>query len=268
MTILARIAPPLPLVGSRRAGRLVERNLMSYRRNWMLLVSGFFEPVFYLFGIGYGLGSLIPGVIGPDGREISYGLFVAPALLASSAMNGAIYDSTFNVFFKLRYAKTYDAVLATPLGVGDVAVGEVTWALIRGTLYALGFVAVMAVFGLIASPWAVLTLPAAMLIGFAFAAVGMAATTFMRQWTDFDYITMVTLPLFLFSATFYPITAYPEPLRVIVQLTPLYHGVDLLRSLTIGAIGPGILVHVAYLVVMGLIGLAIVARRLDRLLLK
>jgi len=268
MTILARIAPPLPLVGSRRAGRLVERNIMSYRRNWVILLSGFFEPVFYLFGIGYGLGSLISGVVGPDGREISYGLFVAPALLASSAMNGAIYDSTFTVFFKLRYAKTYDAVLATPLGVGDVAVGEVTWALIRGTLYSVGFVAVMAVFGLIASPWAILTLPAAMLIGFAFAAVGMAATTFMRQWTDFDYITMVTLPLFLFSATFYPITAYPEPLRVIVQLTPLYHGVDLLRSLTIGAVGPGILVHVAYLVVMGLIGLSIVARRLDRLLLK
>lgn len=268
MTILARIAPPLPGLASRRAGRLVERNVMSYRRNWIVLLTGFFEPVFYLFGIGYGLGALVPDVAGVDGRPISYGLFVAPALLASSAMNGAIYDSTFNVFFKLRYAKTYDAVLATPLGVGDVAVGEVTWALIRGTLYSAAFFVVMVLFGLVASPWALLTLPAAMLIGFAFAAVGMAATTFMRQWTDFDYITMVTLPLFLFSATFYPITSYPEPLRVVVQLTPLYHGVDLLRSLTTGVVGPGILVHIGYLAVMGLIGLAIASRRLDRLLLK
>jgi lipooligosaccharide transport system permease protein len=266
MTVLARIAPPL--FSSRRAARLVERNILNYRRNWWVLLSGFFEPVFYLFGIGYGIGSLVPSVVGSDGQPISYGLFVAPALLASSAMNGAIYDSTFNVFFKLRYAKTYDAVLATPLGVGDIAVGEITWALIRGTLYSLGFVAVMVAFGLVASPWALLTLPAAMLIGFAFAAVGMAATTFMRQWTDFDYINMVTLPLFLFSATFYPITAYPEALRVIVSLTPLYQGVELLRSLTTGAVGPWIVGNVVYLVVMGLIGLTIASRRLDKLLLK
>jgi len=266
MTVLARIAPPM--FSSRRASRLVERNVMNYRRSWWVLLSGFFEPVFYLFGIGYGLGSLVPSVIGSDGQPISYGLFVAPALLASSAMNGAIYDSTFNVFFKLRYAKTYDAVLATPLGVGDIAVGEITWALIRGTLYSLGFVAVMVVFGLVASPWALLTLPAAMLIGFAFAAVGMAATTFMREWTDFDYINMVTLPLFLFSATFYPITAYPETLRVIVSLTPLYQGVELLRSLTTGAVSIGIVGNVVYLVVMGLIGLTIASRRLDKLLLK
>ncbi len=234
----------------------------------MILLSGFFEPVFYLFGIGYGLGTLIPNVTGPNGQPISYGLFVAPALLASSAMNGAIYDSTFNVFFKLRYAKTYDAVLATPLGVGDVAVGEVTWALMRGTLYSTGFVVVMVVFGLVASPWAILTLPAAMLIGFAFAAAGMAATTFMRAWTDFDYIAMVILPLFLFSGTFYPLSAYPAELQTIVTLTPLYHGVDLLRSLTLGSVGPETLVHIVYLVVMGLIGLVIVSRRLDRLLLK
>ena len=268
MTVLARIAPPLPGFGSRRAGRLIERNFMVYRRTWMVLVSGFFEPLFYLFGIGFGLGALVGGVTAADGREIPYSLFVAPGLLASSAMNGAIYDSTFNVFFKLRYSRTYDAILATPVGVGDVALGEVAWALMRGTLYAIGFLVVMVVLGLVSSPWAILALPAAMLIGFAFAAVGMAFTTFMRQWTDFDYVTMVTLPLFLFSATFYPITAYPEPLRVVVQLTPLYHGVEMLRALTTGAVTPGILVDAGYLLVMGLIGLSIVGRRLDKLLLK
>ncbi len=268
MSVFIRIAPPIPFAGGRRAARLVERNAMVYRRIWMVLLSGFFEPLFYLMGIGYGLGSLVGSFAGPDGREVPYILFLAPALLASAAMNGAIYDSTFNVFFKLRYQKTYDAALATPLGVGDVALGEVTWALLRGTLYALGFLGVMIVLGLVASPWAILVLPAAMLLGFAFAAVGMAATTFMRTWTDFDFIAIVTLPLFLFSGTFYPIESYPEGLGVIVQLTPLYQGVDLIRSLTVGAISPILLFHVAYLLVMGLAGLFVVSRRLDKLLLQ
>jgi len=267
MIALSRIAPALPWLGGRRASRLIERNVMVYRRIWMVFFSGFFEPLFYLIGIGFGLGAFIPPLVLPDGRAIPYNLFVAPALLASAAMNGAIYDSTFNVFFKLRYEKTYDAMLSTPLGVGDVALGEVTWALLRGTLYAVGFMVVMLVLGLVVSPWAVFVLPAAMLVGFAFAAVGMAATTFMRDWTDFDWIAVVTLPLFLFSATFYPITQYPPALQTVVQLTPLYHGVALLRALTVGAVDVAVLGHLAYLTVMGLIGLSIVARRLDKLLL-
>ena len=264
--IATRVLPILRLAP--RADRLVERNVMNYRRTWIVLVSGFFEPLFYLLGIGFGIGALVGNVTGPDGSPISYGAFVAPGLLASSAMNGAIYDSTFNIFFKLRYAKTYDAILSTPLGINDIAVGEITWALIRGTLYAIGFLAVMLVLGLVRSPWVILALPAAMLIGFAFAAVGMAATTWVRSWTDFDYIFVVTLPLFLFSSTFYPLSVYPEPLRTIVSITPLSRCIDLLRSLALGQIGPILLVDIAYLLVMGGIGLAVVSRRLDKLLLK
>jgi lipooligosaccharide transport system permease protein len=201
-------------------------------------------------------------------RPVSYAVFVAPAMMASSAMNGAVFETAFNFFFKLKYAKLYDAILATPLGVADIALGEVSWALIRGTLYALGFIVVMAALGLVTSPWAILALPAAMLIGFTFAAVGTAVTTFMRTWQDFDLVLIVLIPLFLFSATFYPITVYPGPLQAIVQLSPLYHGVDLLRSLTTGAIGPWLVADIAYLVVLGLVGLAIAALRLQRLLLK
>ena len=262
MTGLLRILPVLPF-GGRRAGRLVERNLWVYRHSWLIIFSGFFEPLFYLLGIGFGLGRLIGDVDG-----LTYAQFVAPALLATAAMNGAIYDSTFNMFFKLKYAKTYDAVLSTPLGVGDVAVGEVTWALIRGTLYALGFIVVIFVLGLALSPWALLAVPAAMLIGFAAAAIGTSCTTFIRKWQDFDMVFVVTLPLFLFSATFFPISAYPEAIRVVVELTPLYRGVHLIRGLTTGAIEPTMLIDVAYLVVLGLIGLAIVSRRLRFLLLK
>jgi lipooligosaccharide transport system permease protein len=206
-------------------------------------------------------------VPGPDGQPISYQLFVAPALLASAAMNGAIKGSTFDFFFKLNYNKTFSAILSTPLSPGDIALGELGWALIRGGLYAIGFLTVMLVLGLFASPWVLLTVPAALLVGFAFGAVGMAATSFMKTWQDFDLIQLVVLPLFLFSGTFYPIDAYPEAIQLFVRLTPLYQGVDLIRSLTVGAISPVLLVHIAYLTVMGAVGLAITSRRLDKLLL-
>jgi lipooligosaccharide transport system permease protein len=269
MTVLSTIPRVLPIgLGSRRAMLLIERNAYVYRRGWLVLLSGFFEPLFYLLSIGLGIGGIVGDVQGPDGAPIPYPLFVAPALLATAAMNGAIAESTFNVFFKLNYQKTYDAVLATPLGSGDVALGEIGWAVIRATLYAIGFVAVISLLGLVRSPWVVLAAPAATLLAFAFAAVGMACTTFMRSWQDFDLIQLVVLPLFLFSGTFYPITAYPEAFRVFVQLTPLYQGVDLIRALVTGAVDLGILWHVAYLSVMGVAGLAVVARRLDRLLLR
>jgi len=255
-------------LGSRRSRHLVERNLYVYRRTWIVILSGFFEPLFYLGSIGFGLGALVGSVSGPGGQPISYQLFVAPALLASAAMNGAIAEGTFNFFFKLNYNKTFDAILSTPLSPGDIAVGELVWALIRGGVYAVAFILVMVALGLVASPLVVLALPAALLIGFAFGGVAMAATSFMRTWQDFDLIQLVVLPLFLFSGTFYPLDAYPEGLRFLVQLTPLYQGVDLLRALVVGHLDASLLVHVAYLAAMGLIGLAIVARRLDRLLLK
>jgi len=250
-----------------RAVHLLERNALLYRRNPMVIISGFFEPVFYLVGIGFGLGRLVGGVSGPGGAEIPYQLFVAPALLAASAMNGAIVEGTYNFFFKLTHDRTFESILSTPLSPRDVAVGELGWALVRGGIYATGFTVIMAVLGLASSPWMVLAIPSALLVGFAFGAVAMAATSFMRTWQDFDLIQLVVLPLFLFSGTFFPLETYPEPLRMLVQLTPLYHGVDLLRSLAVGAIHPGLLVHVAYLLAMGTLGLAVVARRVGRLLL-
>ncbi len=260
----ARILPRLPFAP--RADRMIERSFMNYRRTPFVLLSGFFEPLFYLLGIGFGLGALIGAVPGPDGQPIPYGVFVAPGLLATSAMNGAVYESTFNVFFKLRYAKTYDTILSTPMSVDDIAAGEIGFSLIRGALYAIGFLAVIVLLGLTSSPLAILCIPGALLIGFAFGSVGLAGTTFIRSWQDFDLIIVITLPLFLFSATFYPITAYPEGLRLLVEITPLYQGVAMLRQLTTGQVDASILVHIAYLAIMGVIGLTIASRRLDGLL--
>jgi lipooligosaccharide transport system permease protein len=264
-TLATRVAP---LAGS-KAGLLIERNFMVYRRLWVLIVSGFFEPVFYLFSIGIGLGTLVGTVTGADGQPIDYTVFVAPALLAASAMNGAIYDATFNIFFKLKYAKTYDAILATPLTPADVALGEIGWAQLRGTIYSAAFLLVMLVLGLVESWWAVLALPATVLIGFAFAAVGMATTSYMRSWQDFEFVQLAILPMFLFSTTFYPLSIYPRPLQLFVQCTPLYHGIELVRALTTGAgVGLGLLGHAAYFVVMAALGIGVSAQRLERLLLK
>ncbi|MGH9185799.1 MAG: ABC transporter permease [Acidimicrobiales bacterium] len=256
----------LLLLGSRRARLLVERNWLAHRAHWMTIFSGFFEPVFYLFSIGVGIGELV-GDLEIGGQTVSYESFVAPALLAASAMNGAVYDSTMNVFFKMKYAKLYDAVLATPMTAGDVALGEISWALIRGQLYATGFLVVMLATGLVESVWAILALPAAVLIGWAFAACGMAATSYMKSWQDLEFVQLVVLPLFLFSTTFYPLSTYPEGVQWVVQATPLYHGVTLVRGLTTGAVDVTLAGHAAYLVVMGLVGLRIAGARLQKLLL-
>ena len=260
-----RIVPPA-IRAARRPHRLIERSLMVYRRDWLIIVSGFFEPLLYLLSFRVGLGKLV-GAVDVGGRQVEYAAFVAPALMAASAMNGAVYDSTMNVYFKLKQARVYDAVLATPVGVGDVALGEIGFALLRGQLYASAFLVVMWAMGLVASPWVVLALPACALIGFAFGAMGMAGTTFMRGWSDFEYVLVVTMPLFLFSATFAPLAAYPARVRWLVQLSPLYHGVALVRMANAGVWEWAAIVHVGVLVVLAVVGLRISARRLERLLL-
>jgi lipooligosaccharide transport system permease protein len=273
-SVTLRMLPPAGLLGRlKRAGteagslRLIERHARAYRHAWLVFASGVFEPLFYLLSVGLGLGVLVGKVPGPGGHPIPYREFVAPGLLAVSAMNGAMYDSTFNIFFRLKYAKLYDAVLATPIRPAQLALGEIGWALLRGAIYAAAFTLVMLAMGLIHSWWALLAVPVAVLIGFAFAAIGMTGTTYMKSWQDFDYVILASMPLFLFSATFYPLGVYPRPVQVIVECTPLYQGVVLLRDLVIGTVGPDLLWRAAYLALLGLAGLLASGRRLARLLL-
>ena len=261
----ADLLPPLTAVAAARL--LVLRNYLVYRDAWKLFVTGFLEPVLYLLSIGIGVGQLIDS-FQFNGQTIDYASFVAPGMLAASAFNGALIDMTFNVFFKLKFTKLYDQMLATPLSTSDIARGEILWGQLRAGTYSAAFIVVMLVMGMIHSWWAVLALPAALLIGFAFSAVCMGLTTYMKSWQDFDKITLVQLPLFLFSATFFPITAYPEAVRWVVELTPLYRGVVLCRELTTGAVSMASVWSVVYLVLMGLAGMVLVRRRLDVLLLK
>ena len=266
-----RTGIPAPLAGltSGNVGAVLERGFKVIKnQNWMILVSGFFEPVFYLLAMGIGMGGLVGEVSGPGGEPITYAAYIAPALLATSAMNGAIYDSTWNVFFKLRFAKLYQAMLQTSLGPLDVALGEILMALFRGFVYALGFLGVLAVMGLVTSWWSLAMVPVAVLIAFGFAALGMGVTSFMTTFQQMDVVNFVMLPMFLFSATLYPISVYPEPIQWFVMAMPLWHGVELMRQLSVGHLTGMTLVHVLYFVGMTGLGLWLTTVRLRKLFLR
>jgi lipooligosaccharide transport system permease protein len=254
------------MTGAEASWRLVDRNYRAYLRNWVFFATGFLEPVLYLFSIGVGVGAMIEP-FEFNGRVVAYAAFVAPGMLAASAMNGAVLDSTFNIFFKLKFEKLYDSILATPMRVVDIARGEITWSLLRGGTYSAGFLLVMLAMGLVGSWWAVLALPAALLIGYAFAGVGMALTTYMRSWQDFEFVQLAIMPMFLFSATFFPVERFEGPLRWLIEVTPLYRGVVLCRELTTGAVSWDSAVSVVYLAAMGTVGLMVVSRRLGKMLL-
>lgn len=247
---------------------VVQRGLIAARSSsWVVVFSGFFEPVFYLLSMGIGLGSLVGDVQTSGGVDVSYAAFIAPALLAVSAMNGAIYDSTWNVFFKLNYGKLYEGMLSTSLGPLDVALGEILYALLRGLLYATGFMIIMQIAGLNLAWTAILALPAVLLIAFGFASLGMAITSYMKTFQHMDWINFVLLPMFLLSATFYPITVYPEWIQWVIKALPLWHGVELVRGATTGMLSVDMLWHVAYFAVMIVLGMTLTTRRLKALFL-
>lgn len=253
---------------SGNARAVVGRGLLATRStNWIIVLTGVFEPVFYLLALGIGLGGYIGGVQNAEGSTIPYAAYIAPALLAVSAMNGAIYDSTWNVFFKMHFGKLYQGMLATRLGPLDVALGEISLALLRGAAYGLTFLLVMQALGLNLAWTAVLALPAILLIAFGFASLGMGITSYLKTFQQMDWIQFFMLPMFLFSATFYPLTVYPAPIQWFIQALPLWHGVELVRGLTTGALGPAMLVHLLYFVVMIALGLVFTTRRLRALFL-
>lgn len=246
--------------------RLVERNALAWRRSWWVIASGIADPIFYLLGLGFGMGALV-GDIEIDGTIIEYATYVAPGLMASAAMNGAIFDTTFNFYFKLKKERAYDAVLNTPVSLTDIVIGELGWSIARGCLYAVFFLIVMVVLGLTASWWVLLTIPASLLVAAAFAGIGIVATTYIKKWSDFDYIQLALVPLFLASTTFFPLSVYPAWAQPIVNLTPLYHGVNLLRDLNLGTVGWNDLGHVGYLAVVATVCTRWASRRLGPMLL-
>jgi lipooligosaccharide transport system permease protein len=269
--VLSLVVPRL--AGMRATGRrsvsVAQRNVTTLKpAYWFVVISGLIEPVLYLLSIGVGVGALVGDLPLPGGRVIGYAAFVAPAMLAASAMNGALAETTFNFFGKMKYAKLYDGILATPVRPIEIAIGELGWAMARGSLYSGAFLVVMVAMGLTSAGRALLAFPATVLVGFAFGALGMALSTFMRSWQDFDLMGSIQFTLFLFSGTFVPATAYPTALRWLVEVTPLYRAVDLVRGITAGSIGVVQWLDVGYLLAATALGLAVAGRRMGRLLCK
>jgi lipooligosaccharide transport system permease protein len=237
----------------------------AYRRTWRSsLATSFIYPVLYLTAMGVGLGSLInQHVHTVDG--VSYLDFVAPGLLAATAMQIGSNESMYPVMAAIKWIRTYFAMLATPLGVDDVLVGHLAWVALRLGLVSTIYLGVMAAFGVVLSPWAVLALPAAVLTGLAFAAPISAFSA--TQENDLGFTTLYRfglIPLFLFSGTFFPVNQLPGWMQVLARLTPLYHGANLCRSLCLGQVSGGSpAVDVAYLAALGTLGW-LLARRTYR----
>jgi lipooligosaccharide transport system permease protein len=254
------------------AGRshvILERSLVALKSsNWFPVVSGFLEPLLYLFSFGYGVGTLIGDIQVSNGQVVSYAMFIAPGLLATSAMNGAIYDSTWNVYFKLHEGKIYHGMLATSLGPLDVALGEILTALLRGFAYAVGFMAVATPMGLIPSWWGVLAIPAAVLIAFGFASIGMAITSYFKSYQQMGLINISLLPIFLFSGSFYPLSVFPDWAQIIIKTLPLWHAIEMVRNLSLGIVNLSLLGHIAYFVVMVVVGLYFTTKRLNALFMR
>lgn len=254
---------------SSRSHLIVVRHLwvLRRRRPYWLLVNGLFEPFLYLMSIGVGLGQFVtlpPGSVPPG---TTYAAFVAPALLATAAMNAAFNEMVANTWWRLRFEQTYQAMLTTPMTVGDIAIGEVVAATLRGGVAAACFLAVTAALGLAGSWWTLLALPATLLITFAFAGAGLAVASVLRDFQDHQYVQLAMLPMFLFATTFYPLSVYAGPMRVLVAATPLYQSIELMRGLTLGQLGPGLAGAAVYLAALGFGGLWFARRRLPARLL-
>jgi lipooligosaccharide transport system permease protein len=248
----------------RRAGSLVERNALIYRRSLTPVLSSILEPVLYLLSIGFGVGTLVGKVAGVD---VSYAEYVAPGILATTAMNAAFNQTSFAVFSRMKVERGYDAVVPTPLSIADISVGEVGSSVISGVFASIGFVVVMFVLGLVVSPGIILTIPGSLLVGYAFGSAGLAITTYLRDFSDFQLIQLVMLPMFLFATTFYPLSIYPKWAQPLIEILPLYQSIQLLREPALGIFNADILVAIVYLTVLGSLALWLATRRLTRQLM-
>jgi lipooligosaccharide transport system permease protein len=249
------------------AAHVLEYRLLLYRRTWRgSLFNSFLSPILFLGAMGLGLGGYVDRSASASLGGVPYLAFLAPGLLAAAAMQTAAGEATFPVLNSIQWAKQYVAMLATPIGVRDIVVGQVAFFAVRLTLVAAIFVAVVVILGAAASPLIVLAVPAAVLTGLAFATPIAAVAARVRDGSEFNLLFRFGItPLFLFSGTFFPISQLPELLRPAAYATPLYHGVALARGLALGDL-PVVdgLVHVGYLAVLALAGAILFDRGLRR----
>ncbi len=222
-----------------------------WRRNFLVwrkllaasLLTNLADPLIMLFGLGYGLGALLPSIEG-----MSYMAFFAAGTLCSATMFSASFEAMFSGFSRMHGQKTWEGILYAPLVIDDIVAGEIAGAASKAWLSGSTILAVAALAGLAASPLAVLALPVAFLVGLAFAAVGMIMTVLAKNWDFFSfYMTLVMTPMIMISGVFFPAQQLPRPVLAVAQALPLYHGVQLVRPLVAGEKPDNILLHIAVL---------------------
>jgi len=235
-----------PGISPRGAWHVWQRNLTVYRKTWrMNILPNFFEPVVYLVAMGIGLGALITRRI----EGFDYLTYIAPGLLTASAMNGGTFETTYNVFVKMHFARTYEAITATPVNLEDAMLGELLWGTTRGTIYGTAFALVVAALGLAGSPTAFLVLPLIVVTAWLFAAIGLLYTSFIRIIDLYSYYFTIWLtPLFLFSGIFFPVSTLPPWAATVAWFTPLYHCVNAIRAVVLGTWEAGNWGDVAWMV--------------------
>jgi lipooligosaccharide transport system permease protein len=249
------------------SGRVWQRNWLVYRRLWhRSLAFGFLQPVMFLTAMGLGIGA----IIGSGSRDafggVDYVDWLGPGLLAAGAMQTSTFESTYPIMNKIMWGRNYEAMLSTPLGIRSIVLGELAWSAFRiGTLASV-FLVVLTLFGIPRTPMAVLAVPFAVLVGLAFSSCLIAFTATQKNDVGFSAVfRFIINPLFLFSGTFFPLTNMPEPLQVVAWLTPLFHGVQLVRGAVLDTLEPlPSLVSLAYLLVMFGIGAFLAERNLTR----
>lgn len=266
---MTHVGDQLRPLRSLRILRILERNARVLRGTvlfWMLLLSGIAEPLCYLLSIGLGVGGLVGTRIDYAGHQLSYAAFVAPGALAASAVSGAVGSATFGFFAKLRLSGHFESLAATPVTAFEIVLSELLWAMLLGLGFSALFLVAMATLGLTSVAGVLGALPATALVGLAFGAIGMAVSTVIRGWQDFDIVLVTQTALLLFSGVFFSVDRYPHWLRTLIALTPLYHAVELVRSLAVCAYRPAVLIPVAYLSAMVVAGLVFSYRQMERVL--
>jgi lipooligosaccharide transport system permease protein len=246
--------------------KVVRRNLLVFWRGWRssFFLSALF-PVLFLAAMGLGLGQLVETDAGAF-RGAGYVAFFATGMLAANCMQTGVFSATYPLLNKIMWQRQYEALLATPLGPRDILVGELAWVGVLLAQQAIPFFVVAWFFGVFDSWTDVIAIPIAILVGLSFAAVMAAFTaTLMRDEAYTWVFRFIVTPLFLLSGTFFPIASLPDWAQMVANLTPLYHGIELVRGLTIWDLSASAAAgHVAYLIVFLLLGMFLADRNMTR----
>lgn len=225
--------------------RVWQRELTLYRRIWpSTILSTLFDPILYLLAMGFGVGAYLSDIEG-----MSYVQFIAPGLVASSIMYAAAFEAAWNSYVRIFYERSYEAMMTTPAELEDVIAGEIAWGATRAVIYSIVMLGVLAAFGLLASPWALAIPLVAFLGGTMFMVLGLSYTVQVRHMDQLTFLfTLGVTPMFLFSGVFFPIAGLPAWVQTVAWASPLFHLVETTRALALGAVGAGVLAHLAWMV--------------------